>query len=107
MSFFLSCVVVNLRVKTMATGRLGLEEHVCEVLLILRAFAELMVSRNQPCLLDVRPCLKLSSHRSVQLDLTRLVVSSRMKSIDGTYYFETAGIGPHFSPLLKHGLFGS
>ncbi len=36
---------MNLRVKTIATELLALEEHVCEVLLILRAFADLMVSR--------------------------------------------------------------
>ena len=42
------CVVVNLRVKTTGTGLLGLDGHVCEVLLILRAFSELMVSRNKP-----------------------------------------------------------
>ena len=36
---------MNIRVKTMETELLGLDEHVCELLLTLRAFAELMVSR--------------------------------------------------------------
>jgi hypothetical protein len=40
-------VSVNLRVKTMETEQLGLEEHICEVLLILRTFAELVVSLIQ------------------------------------------------------------
>ncbi len=36
---------MNLRVKTMETELLGLDEHVCELLLTLRIFAELMVSQ--------------------------------------------------------------
>ena len=35
-------MVLSVRIKTAATARLGLSAHVCEVQLILRAFAELM-----------------------------------------------------------------
>ena len=39
----LRCVVANLRLETSETRRLGPDGHVCELQLILTAFAKLMV----------------------------------------------------------------
>ena len=45
-------VAINLRIDSAETRAMGLEGHVCEVQLILRAFAELKVRRAWLCSRD-------------------------------------------------------